>query len=218
MPFAGMSASSCCPIGPSSRLSAVLASRNRNGRSSTCTRGKNDSRNPVVWNAMSTMPVCMPDTMLTSLPSWPPANTWIFTAPPVFAATSSENLVAIACVGCRLVSGWPSLRVTVACAKARPGRPIAGIARAPAAAARRKSLRVMLTVSRRDQDGGPVSAQARFELGERLELDALFPIGRTLVIDARIHVAALADRAEIALLLLFDHRHVRRIRAANNIP
>src|SRR5882672_11082931 len=146
MPFAGMSPSRVWPIGPSSRVSAVFASRNRNGRSRTWMRGKNDSKNPVVWNAMSTMPVCLPDTILTSLPSWPPENTWMRTAPPVLAATSSENFVATAWVGCSGVSGWPSLRVTAPWAKARPDRQIAGAATASPAAEARNCLRVMFEV------------------------------------------------------------------------
>src|SRR6266481_6020994 len=148
MPFAGMSPRSPWPIGPSKRASAVLASRKRKGRSSTWMRGKNDSRNPVVWNAMSTMPVCMPDTILTSLPSWPPENTWMRIAPPGLAATSSENFVATAWVGCSGVSGWPSLRVTAPWAKARPDREIAGMARPAAAivARVRSALRAMFEV------------------------------------------------------------------------
>src|SRR5215831_19679223 len=146
MPLAGMSPRSPWPIGPSSRVSAVFASRNRNGRSSTWMRGKNDSRNPVVWNAMSTMPVCMPDTMLTSLPSWPPENTWMRTAPPVLAATISENFVATAWVGCSGVSGWPSLRVTAPWAKARSDRQMAGMATASPPAEARNCLRVIFEV------------------------------------------------------------------------
>ena len=56
----------------------------------------------------------------------------IATAPPVLAATSSENFVATACVGCIGVSGWPSLRVTAPWAKPRPDRQIAGMATASA--------------------------------------------------------------------------------------
>jgi hypothetical protein len=64
---------------------------------------------------------------------------------------------------------------------------------------------------------GVLSAQARLELGERLELDAFFSIGRALVVDARIHVATFADRAEIALLLLLDQRHVGGIAARDDL-
>src|SRR5215468_11360297 len=126
MPLAGMSPRSAWPIGPSNKVSAVFASRNR--------------------NAMSTMPVCIPDTMLTSLPSWPPENTWMRTAPPVLAATISENFVATVWVGCSGVSGWPSLRVTAPWANARSDRQIAGMAAPNPAAAARNCLRVIFEV------------------------------------------------------------------------
>src|ERR1700730_14637202 len=69
-------------------------------------------------------------------------------APPVLAATISENFVATVWVGCSGVSGWPSLRVTAPWAKARSGRQIVGMATPAArlAAEVRKSLRVMFVI------------------------------------------------------------------------
>src|ERR1017187_1232599 len=121
IPLACISLSSSCPIGPSSRRSAVAESWNRNGRSSAWMRGKKDSRKPVVCMARSTIPVVSPETILTSLPSWPPANTRILTDPPVRSSTSLPKCVAISCDGWMGVSGWASLSTT-GCPAARAGR------------------------------------------------------------------------------------------------
>src|ERR1700733_6848514 len=69
---------------------------------------------------------------------------------------------------------------------------------------------VKINRARERSESGPTatSADTLLEFVEGFEFDAVFTVHRTLVVDARVHVAASADRLELASLLFVNQRHV----------